>query len=81
MSATNGRVEAADILSARDALLGAAEAADRAIASARVFERIEDTHPQADGFRDYHATRAAMNAQVAEALCSYAATVGRWAAR
>jgi hypothetical protein len=92
VSTTNGRVEATDILSARDALVAAATAADQAkvflgmvteTAAARdkaISEGVESWDaPAFDG--DYLRQEAAKAAQVAEGLSVYAATVGKWAAR
>ena len=81
LTATNGRDQATAILSGSDALVAAATAAERAMDAAGSFEHIDDEHPHADEFRDYYRDRAILNAQVAQGLSVYAATVGRWAAR
>jgi hypothetical protein len=81
VTTTNGRDQATAILSGTDALMGAATAAERAMDAAGSFEHTGDEHPHADEFRSYYRDRAILNAQVAQGLSVYAATVGKWAAR
>ena len=78
MTATNGRGDAATILSASDALVGAAECARLALLKKAAAEEWPDLPGIAQA---QLLDEAAKLAQVAQGLATYAAMAGKWAAR
>jgi hypothetical protein len=79
VTTTNGRDQATAILSGTDALVAAAEAAQRATVGLGNLQRMPPDLLNEE--RQVLMYEVAQLAQVAEGLSVYAATVGEWATR